>query len=79
MHEFIVPRYRKLANLYAGQDRFVEMEFETHRESDLVNELGVTQLPFFAVWRAGELVSAEAIGFSRRTQLSERISAAVND
>lgn len=71
----VAPRFRKLARAYAGRARFVEMEFG--KQPELAAELGVDQLPFFAVWRSGSLVSAEAIGFSRISQLSERVADAV--
>lgn len=59
----------KRARVYAGRARFFEMEYGA--QPNLAAELGVNQLPFFAVWRAGHLVTAEPIGFSRIGCLSE--------
>ncbi len=72
----VAPRFKKLARLFAGRARFVEMECK-EKHAALCAELGVNSLPFFAVWKAGRLMSAEPISFNRIGRLSERINDAV--
>lgn len=64
----VEPKYRKIAAAYqdeSGDDRvrFVEMDYAKH-EQFCREQLGVTSLPFFGIWRDGRYIGGEAMSWT---------------
>lgn len=69
----VAPRFRKIAHAFSGRARFVEMEFAAGAQ--LGASLGVTALPYFAVYKGGRLVTGEPLAFSRIGRLADHVDA----
>lgn len=68
----VAPKYNKVAAAYSQHASFLQMDYT--QDQPFCEQLGVSALPFFAIWHNGQYVAGEPIAWQNMSKLTKRIA-----